>query len=866
MTSMIDLMNEEEVARGGRPEEGGFGALECARGRLPLRAMNVRARITGLIAEIELDQTFENTFREPIEATYIFPLPDRAGVTRFRMEVNGRVTEGVIKERGQARLEYSEAIRAGHRAAITEEERSGVFTIRAGNLMPGERAKISLGLTGPVPFDEGEATFRFPLVVAPRYIPGTTLGDENVGEGTALDTDAVPDASRITPPVLLPGFPNPVHLTLSVELDASGLPVSSLRSSLHSALIRVERGVYHLEVRPGERLNRDFVLRYRIPGGEVKTSLVFSEDPGSEGGQGTFALTLVPPQAAPGSEKPRDVVFVLDRSGSMEGWKMVAARRAVARMVDTLRERDSFTVLAFDDQIEAPPSLGPTLAPATDRNRFRAVEFLATVGARGGTELARPLELGARLLGGGYADRERILVLATDGQVGNEDQLLRVLRAGAKDLRIFAIGIDRAVNEGFLRRLAALGGGMAELVESEDRLDEVMDKIHRRIGTPVLTEVSLGGSGVETEPGSIVPSRVPDLFSGAPVVISGRWRGRGRELTVTGREASGRGHSMLVRATSAQSEAVRTLWARGLVRELEDRLVVGRGDPGELERRITSTSLAFGVLSRFTAFLAVDRRGIVNPGGEQRVVVQPVDAPEGWQMFEGGAGASLFAASPSGAVAPQTLVARVLASASELFTVESEERPSAPRKRREGPAPAGPASAPPPPAPPVELELGRASPPYVGAPAPKQASAKPRGGHLVGSPRSQEQRKEDAAMEAPSSGVELAPYRRRAAELLERLRDAWAASNTSGRIAELGRFAGKLRALIEDLSSVGATPEVVRPLRELEDQLRRLLQAAAPREAEVTAAWTSAERILEELASGSPGSRGSRKRRDFWKG
>src|SRR5262249_33264834 len=150
--------------------------------------------------------------------TYIFPLPDRAAVTRFRMEVAGRVIEGVLQERAQARKEYEQAIQAGHRAAITEEDRPNVFTLRVGNLMPGEQATVRLTLVGPLPTSDGEATFRFPLVVAPRYIPGKPLPGPSVGDGTAPDTDAVPDASRITPPVLLLGYPNPVCLSLAVEV------------------------------------------------------------------------------------------------------------------------------------------------------------------------------------------------------------------------------------------------------------------------------------------------------------------------------------------------------------------------------------------------------------------------------------------------------------------------------------------------------------------------------------------------------------------------------------------------------------------------------------------------------------------------
>ncbi|TMQ18832.1 MAG: VWA domain-containing protein [Deltaproteobacteria bacterium] len=490
------LMSDDEVASYGRDVDAGFGALETARGALPLVAMEVDARVAGVVATVELAQTFINTTGAALEATYIFPLPDRAAVHRFRMEVAGRVIDGVIDERAAAREGYDRAIAAGHRAAITEEERPGVFTLRVGNLMPGETATVRLSLVGPLPIDDGEVTFRFPLVVAPRYIPGRELGGDQAGLGRAADTDRVPDASRISPPVLLPGFPNPVRLGLRVALEDGVM--RNVASSLH-AVTETKRDAQVVEVRPGERLDRDFLLRWRIDGDALRSSLVCADDAG--GSAGTFALTIVPPSTQAVGARPRDVVFVIDRSGSMGGWKMVAARRAVARMIDTLTSRDRFCALAFDDIVEAMPE--PGLVDATDRNRFRAVEALARVEARGGTEIAQPLARAVTQLEGGTTDRERLIMLVTDGQVGNEDEVLRRLAPTLRNIKMFTLGIDQAVNAAFLRRLAAAGGGLCELVESEDRLDQVMAKVHRRIGTPIATELALSPVGLEVERGTL---------------------------------------------------------------------------------------------------------------------------------------------------------------------------------------------------------------------------------------------------------------------------------------------------------------------------------------------------------------------------
>jgi Ca-activated chloride channel family protein len=633
LAETLPLLTDEDVGRCTPvEEEPGFGSLATEKGYLPLQAMQVNAQIEGLLAHVTVCQTFVNTLDEPIEATYVFPLPDRMAVTQFRMEVGGREIEGVLKERAAARKEYSAALKQGHRAAITEEERPGVFTLRVCNLMPGDEAAVQLSLVGPLPYSNCEATFRFPLVVAPRFVPGKPLPGRPVGTGTARDTDAVPDASRLTPPTLLAGYPNPVRLALAVDVHPSGIPLRDFRSSLHAVLQAEDGdGVRRIMLQAGERLNRDFILRFRVGEAAVRTSLALLPDSGASK-EGTFALTIVPPEGSPQVQRPRDIVFVLDRSGSMQGWKLVAARRAMARMVDTLGDQDRFTVYAFDNRIETPPQLAGThLVPANHRNRYWAVEFLNRVEAGGGTEMYQPLDLAAHVLSGGERRRERILVLVTDGQVTNENQLLRGLGERARHLRIFALGIDKAVNEGFLRQLAGLGNGAYELVESEERLEEVTEQIHRRIANPVLTALRLEADGFEVVADSVVPRRLPDLFSGAALYVWGRYRGAAQgALVIQARDGEGKPWFATAPARRSHNLAIAPLWARGRVRELEDQFAIARTDRGLIEKQLLETSLRFGVLCRFTSFVAVDRAHVVNPGGQVKSTTQAVEMPEGW--------------------------------------------------------------------------------------------------------------------------------------------------------------------------------------------------------------------------------------------
>ncbi|GAB3893547.1 hypothetical protein GCM10029964_070500 [Kibdelosporangium lantanae] len=487
--------------------------------------------------------------------------------------------------------------------------------MRVGNIMPGERVTIHLTLAGQLPYEDNAATFRFPLVVAPRYIPGTPLPDEQVGTGTQLDTDAVPDASRISPPVLLPGFPNPVRLSVGVDIDPAGLPLTGIESSPHTVVTEGR----HVSLAPGERMDRDFVLRLRFGADDVvTTSLAVLPDDGDDHTGGTFALTVVPPTGRAG--RPRDVVLVLDRSGSMGGWKMVAARRAAARIVDTLTTVDRFAVLAFDNIVETPPDLPDGLVEATDRNRFRAVEHLAGLDARGGTEMLAPLRQATTLLAAG-GDRDRVLVLVTDGQVGNEDQILSELSQRLSGIRVHTVGVDQTVNEAFLQRLAALTGGRCELVESEDRLDDAMQHIHRRIATPLVTDLRVTSGSLTIDTDTLAPQPLPDLFAGAPVVIGGRFTGSPTgTLTVTGND-----WSTTVTAAPSDNSALGAVWARARVRDLEDQYVLGRGSADA----IVETSLRHGVLSRFTAFVTVDDE-VVNAAGGQHHVTQPVEYPRGW--------------------------------------------------------------------------------------------------------------------------------------------------------------------------------------------------------------------------------------------
>jgi Ca-activated chloride channel homolog len=801
MTVPITPMSEDEAARVAAPaEEAGLGALRTERGNLPLDRIDLRADITGLTSRVELIQDFVNAFDLPLEATYVFPLPDRGAVTGMRMSADGHVVQAELQEREAARHAYDEAVAAGQRASIAEEERPDVFTMRVGNILPGERVSVALTLVCPLSYEDGEATFRFPLVVAPRYIPGSALPGTAVGDGYADDTDAVPDASRITPPVLLPGFPNPVRLSIDVGIDPAGLALSDVRSSLHA--VSTDDG--RLRVQPGERANRDFVLRLRYGSEDFSDSLVLVPD--TEGEEGTFQLTVLPP-VSDAPARPRDVVLVLDRSGSMGGWKMVAARRAAARIIDTLTGADRFAVLTFDQEIERPAGLPAGLVEASDRNRYRAVEHLARVDARGGTELLAPLREAIALLCGAKG-RDAALVLVTDGQVGNEDQILRQLSADLRGVRVHAVGIDQAVNAGFLRRLADASGGRCELVESEERLDEAMDAIHRRIGAPLAHGLRLQPEGLAILDDTISPARLPDLFTGVPLVITGRYRGSAAgALVVGGTTGDGRDWSAAVAGQRREAPAITAQWARAHLRDLEDHYASAPGWEAskESEKRIVDTSLRFGVLCRFTAYVAIDSR-VVAEGRVQHRVLQPVEAPSDWDVL---------------AVRP------MMAAPDAAF----EERACASMGFATPMQPA-------PPARPGRASRSRVSRDYLDdtVSAPPAKAARPP------EPRS-----------VPREHPQLAAARKQVAKEARRLRGACPLTDDErrGRLAEL---AHQLTALMRHLSARGVPRSEYSMLLALHAQLKNVRDPG-------DAFWDYVLQVLDDFA----GDTGLQQRRAFWK-
>jgi Ca-activated chloride channel family protein len=634
------------------PDPRGLGALVARDKPLPLAEVRVRAEIVGSFVRSVVEQRFENPHDQPLEVVHIFPLPPDGAVVELELRAGDRVIRGACRERGEARATFDAARKAGHRAALLDAERADVHTLRVTNIPPRTPVSVRLVVVEVLAPVDGRLTWRFPTTLAPRYTPGDPVGHE--GPGVMADTDAVPDASRLSPPLRLAG-----GTRLDLEVKLAG-PVTGLASSLHAVRVDLEDGGVRVAPSARATLNRDFVLSFTTADPDHATTRAWTD------GRFTAVLVEPPAQALPRA-LPRDAVFVVDISGSMAGPKMEAAKRALQSALHGLVPGDRFRLIAFDNQVER---FRPGFVSYDDRSLAEADRWIGALDARGGTEMLPALEeaLGGEPEGG----RVRTVLLITDGQSTDEVRLVPAVANRRHGALVFTLGIDTAVNEALLKRLARVGGGTCELCTPHDDIEAAVARLEARFGSPLATGVAVeGGTPARPEPAVLFAGRpVALLVEGAPAVLRVKGETPGGSLS---------GEVAPVRVDTPLG----ALWARERVAWLEDRLVLRPFEEEAVRPEILRIALEHGIASRYTSFVAVDEAETVT--GERVEVVQPVEGPADWDMLR--ADSLLAGGPPPGAMrgipgqptaAPAAFtgpMARVVAAASHLVgDVPSLER------------------------------------------------------------------------------------------------------------------------------------------------------------------------------------------------
>lgn len=580
---------------------------------VPLQGVDVEVSIVAGQARVTVAQSWRNDEDKPVEAVYVFPLPPAAAVTGLRVTCGDEQTEAEIDEREAAFARYDQAVLAGHGAALLEQERADVFTLSLANLLPGETTTVQIRFVQPLLADEGALRWVLPTAVAPRYMPGA-VGGHRTGHGQAEPTDRVTDADRISPPI----GDAPYRLTLRGMVQL-GCDVT-VSSPSHSLVVQRGEGGGSFALSGGP-LDRDLIVD--VAGIAGSPAGVVVQGPRDDK-PGLVAATLVPDLGF-GTRTPLDVVFVLDRSGSMAGTAMVAARKALRLCLRHLRDGDRFGVVAFDDRCDL---LASKLQPLGEKTLAQADRWIAGIDARGGTELLQALQAALNLCPTG------LVVLLTDGQIGNEDEVLREIVPRAHKARIYSIGIGEAVSDALLAELGRQTGGDLERVHPDEGLDGKVIALFAKVTAARVTQVKAVWAGVEVD--EQAPAQAPDLVDGLPWVLSGRWQSGGTgELVVTGQGPNGPFEHRLPVNLDRAADPVPGLaetWAGRRISELEALRVIGRR-AGTVRNEIVKISQDYGVLSKHTSFVLVQKRhGDRRARGMPELRVVPVSAPHGWQL------------------------------------------------------------------------------------------------------------------------------------------------------------------------------------------------------------------------------------------
>jgi Ca-activated chloride channel homolog len=575
----------------------------------PLLGTEVEMRVTGIVVRALVRQYFENPSSEWAEGIYVFPLPEDAAVDHLRMKVGDRVIEGMVQERLAAKTTYETARTQGRRASLVEQERPNVFTTSVANIPPGAAIEIEIEIEieyqQTARYDGGRFALRFPMVVGPRYIP-----------------DGVPDASRVTPPVTHPsrGPINPVRLRLELE---PGVALAGIESPSHAIHTRpLHGGRWEVELQQvSVPADRDFELVWTPAAAATPTTLVLTEAKDDE----TFALLLVlpPPAAAEPERVAREVVFVLDHSGSMAGASMEQAKAALKLALARLRPDDRFNVIRFNHRTD---SLFAGAEPASRANLAVAERYVDAIRADGGTEMLPALT--RALDGGERSDRLRQVVFLTDGAVGNETQLFQAIRDRLGDSRLFTIGIGSAPNSHFMREAARLGRGTFTYIASTTAVQQKMLALFRKLESPVLADVRLALDGAGDA--EILPARVPDLYMGEPIVVAVRAQTLPAEAVVRGRVGATPWESRVALRQAAPGSGLAVHWARAKIDALLDQRRAGTPDEA-VRRAVLDVALRHHLVSAYTSLVAVDVTPARPEGAGLVTHALATNLPHGWQ-------------------------------------------------------------------------------------------------------------------------------------------------------------------------------------------------------------------------------------------
>jgi Ca-activated chloride channel family protein len=617
-----------------RPGEERSGALLLRRDgdrfvEAPLVATDVDMTVSGPTARARITQLFHNPTDGWVEAVYVYPLPEGGAVDTLKMVVGERIIVADVMERKSAKAVYERAKAAGQKATLMEQERPNIFTNSVANIGPGESVLVQIEYQEPVHQSGPEFSLRIPLVVAPRYNPAPvvqTVELDTRGGGWGQISDPVPDRARIEPPVLDPRTNPPINpVAITVRLQA-GFPLGEVKSHHHAVNVE-EQGPDSRLIRLSDKVvpaDRDFELTWTSAAMAAPSVGLFREHVGDA----DYLLAFVTPPALANAivqPRPREIVFVIDNSGSMGGTSITQAKASLLYGLAHLKANDRFNVIRFDDSMDV---LFADTVPADAEHLDRAKAFVAALDARGGTEMVPAMKAALSDRRGADEGYLRQVVFLTDGEIGNEQQLFDTIAAMRGRSRVFMVGIGSAPNSFLMTRAAEIGRGTYTHIGSVDQVETRMRTLFDKLENPVVTGLTATYSGES----DMTPAVLPDLYRGEPIVLAAKVSSLNGTLEISGRIGDRPWEVRLPVANAAEGQGISKLWARRKIADAEVARTLGQATAEETDRRILALALGHHLVSRLTSLVAVDTTPSRPEGMHLTRAELPLNLPAGWDF------------------------------------------------------------------------------------------------------------------------------------------------------------------------------------------------------------------------------------------
>ncbi len=589
---------------------------------LDVSGPTIRARVT---------QIFRNPTKDWMEATYVYPLPPGGAVDKLSMVVGDRIVVGDIKERQQARVIYERAKANGQKAALVEQERPNIFTNSVANIGPGETVLVQIEYQEPVQQNGNEFSLRVPLVIGPRYNPAPVIQSVDMrsdgGGWGATTSDPVPDRDRITPPVLDPAFNPKVNPTsITVHLKA-GFPLGEVKSHHHPVKIATPNETTRVitlaqELEPADR---DFELSWKPASEKAPSVGLFREHIGNA----DYLLAFVTPPAVEQAEKkalPREVVFVIDNSGSMGGTSIQQAKASLLYALKRLQPSDRFNVIRFDDTMDV---VFPASVPADAEHVGTATAFVDALQARGGTEMVPAMRAALTDTNNGDGNNVRQVVFLTDGAIGNEQQLFETIAAMRGRSRVFMVGIGSAPNTFLMTRASEIGRGAFTHIGSVDQVEERMRGLFAKLENPAVTGLTAKFSDAKAD---VTPAVLPDIYRGEPLVLAAKLDKLAGSFEIKGKVGDRPWVVTLPIASAAEGRGLSKLWARRKIDDAEVSRTLRQASPEDADKIILALALEHQLVTRLTSLVAVDKTPSRPDGAPLKLTELPLNLPAGWDF------------------------------------------------------------------------------------------------------------------------------------------------------------------------------------------------------------------------------------------